>query len=151
MNTTIVIHNYNILSLKVTRIVLFVIGFALSALSLSALLEGGNLVQAIPTNLFWGFFLMVTSVFALSEKSPFSPKVKITDTFVLLKNGFWSGSKKLMWEYINQIEFGSYKITFHHTGKDFVFKYDSDSEVSIQIKKAIRAGGEEKNISVIGG
>jgi len=117
--------------------------------SLLGLISSGKM--QIPTNLFLGIFMIITPLFLLSEKSIFSPKVKITNEHVLLKNGFWSRSKKLPWATIQQIVFGSYKIIFQMNEKNHIFQYDSDSEVSIQIKNALREGAEEKNIPVIGG
>ena len=149
MNTTIVIHNYNIFSLKTTRIILGVLGALMLILGTWSIFIDSEL-NHFP-NLFYGIFMSATALFVLSEKSPFSPKVKIMDDYILLKNGFWSAAKKLNWETIQKIEFGSYKIIFHQTEKDFIFKYEADSEVSIQIKKALRAAGEEKTISVTGG
>ena len=148
-NSTIIIHNYNLFSLKTTRIIFFILGIGMILLSVSDLLLNEKAI--LPTNLFWGVFLILTAQFALAEKSRFSPKIKITDHFVLLKNGFWSGSKKITWDTIKQIEFGSYTLIFQLQNECYSFKYNADAQVSIEIKKALREAGKEKNIPVIGG
>ena len=148
-SSTIVLHNYNIFSLKTTRIILGTLGVLMLILGGYSIIENGDSYN-LP-NLFYGLFMTFTSLFVLSEKSPFSPKVKITDDSLLLKSGFWSRSKKLSWRNIQKIDIGSYKVTFHDTTKDFVFKYEADAEVSIQLKKAIRLAAQEKHIPVIGG
>lgn len=148
-SSTTIIHRYNILSLKATRITLFIVGFLMLILLVTHFATNNS--ANTPPSLYWGLVLMGTAVLGLSEKSPFSPKVKITPDYILLKNGFWSGSTKLAWSEINRIELQSYKIIFNLSSSDFIFKYDSDSAVSVKIKVELRKACTETNTPITGG
>ena len=88
---------------------------------------------------------------AFSQNSKFALRVKIDNNGIELKNNFFKPVTQLNWTDLQSIEFGLYEISFQLTGTTKVFSYDSNANVSRDIKKTIREFAERKNVMVIGG
>ena len=88
---------------------------------------------------------------AFSQNSKFALRVKIDNNSIELKNNFFKPVTQLNWTDLQSIEFGLYEISFQLTGTTKVFSYDSNANVSRDIKKTIREFAERKNVMVIGG
>lgn len=150
-NSTFLITNYGTFSIRNTRIGLIILGFSILALYISAYLSSGEPTLVNPYMVFMATSFIITGTIGLSKKSRFSPKIKIEENALTIKEGLWSGISRFNWDDIKQIKLGSYKIWVTSNGKEKKFNLDSTSQISIEIKKAIREIGLQKNITVIGG
>lgn len=143
---TIVLHNHQLFSIKTTRIITASLGVLLIFLDINLMIRTGRFGFA--SNLFWGLFLLFTSIFVLSKNSVLSPKIKFTKTGITVKKEFWSRSKTMKWLEISSIEFGSYKILFQLQESTYKFTYNTSADLSVQIKQAIRTAANQKSIPV---
>jgi hypothetical protein len=98
-----------------------------------------------------GVYLIGFALINFSRTSKYSPKLKIDDTCVELKTSLFKKSKKLNWLDIQSVRFKSFRIDFKTLSTVEVFAYDCTSDISVDIKEAIRDVAEKKNIEVIGG
>ena len=101
--------------------------------------------------LFGGVFYLFYAFVGASKKSRFSPKVKVTDEFIVLKSSFLGKQITLSWSTITKIEFKPLALTFVSNNRSTDFDYVTDADTSIEIKEHLRAMAESKNIEVIGG
>lgn len=83
--------------------------------------------------------------------SKFAPKVKVDERMIELKNNLWKPSIKSIWIEMSSIRFNPYEVVFQLEESLISFSYNTDSELSIEIKKTIREIAEYKNIQIIGG
>ena len=86
----------------------------------------------------------------LSKKSPFSPKVKISEHDIILRNDLWGKNTTVNWNDLEKIELGSYRLTFYKEGSYFTYHLDTIKETSIAIKQAIREAGKHKEVLITG-
>lgn len=150
-NQTFLLTNYTTFSIKNTRILLVVFGLVALFFSTAEFLTSTD--KTIRTNPFLAVMainLIVIGTIGLSKKSKFSPKVKLTESQLILKDKIFSGQIVIPWNKIDQIELSSYKIVLHTNNITIPFTLDTTKENSIAIKKALREGGRLKNITVIG-
>lgn len=96
-------------------------------------------------------YYIMYGYFTFSEKSKWAPKVIIENDHIQIKKKMFKPAATIVWERINKIIFGAYEITFDIEGKSDVLNYDTSSEVSIELKEAIREAADEKGIEVVGG
>ena len=101
--------------------------------------------------LFGGFYYGMIGLTAFSQNSKFALRVKIDNNNIELKNNFLKPVTRLNWTDLQSIEFGLYEISFQLTGTTKVFSYDSNADVSRDIKNTIREFAERKNVKIIGG
>lgn len=88
---TIVLHNYQLFSIKTTRIITATLGVLLIFIDINMKIRTGRFGFA--SNFFLGSILLFTSIFVLSKNSSLSPKIKFTKTGITLKKKFWSMAK----------------------------------------------------------
>lgn len=89
--------------------------------------------------------------YVIYSETPISPKITITDSEVKFKNTVLKNFTKLDWADIALIDFGSFEIEFQLKNGNKKFKYDSNADVSLEIKKSIRQVADEKGIEISGG
>jgi len=136
---------------KWSFIFMSILFFAQSALTLIRGTEGliDNVYLGI--TLIGGFYSIVVVVMVFSKSSRFAPKLKVDDACIELKTKLFKKSKKLNWLDIQAIDFKSFRIDIKTANTVEIFSYDCSSDVSVEIKDAIRTVAEMKNIEVIGG
>lgn len=154
MEKTILIGMNNRFSVRVTRWLVCFTGL---------LLLSSGILQLYPepgsrADLLFGLLLVVTGIFygfygltAFSKKSRLALKVKVNKKAIELKNSFWKPSVSIAWEEIRSVELGNYEISFELGNLRKVFQYNTNPEVSIEIKETIRDFAELRNIRVTGG
>jgi hypothetical protein len=154
MNQTILLGNGSTRSVTATRWAHIFLGliFIFNAfISLkSATLGSWSMAWAV-LNLVVAIYSILLALLALSKHSSFSPKVKLTDSLLILKPSIMSKSKTLAWSEINQINYGPYTIKFLLTSDTFDFEYRTSPSISIKIKERIREMANSKNIEVTDG
>lgn len=101
--------------------------------------------------LFGGLYYGMIGLTTFSQNSKFALRVKIDTNSIEFKNNLFKPVTKLNWADCQSIEFGLYEISFQLTDTTKVFSYNSNSDVSRDIKKTIREFAERKNVKVIGG
>lgn len=94
-------------------------------------------------------FILIGTI-GLSKNSKFSPKVKLTESELVLKKTIFSGQIIIPWDKIKKMELKSFKIFIHTSTRSIPFILDTTKENSIAIKLALREVGETKNIMVTG-
>ncbi len=99
----------------------------------------------------FGVFYFFYGILRYSTKSKFSPKVKIDDQTIELKDGMWKPARILKWSDVSSITFQSYELNFRLQDSVYKFTYDTNPENSREIKQTIRKLAERKNIEVTGG
>lgn len=96
--------------------------------------------------------LYISYIFIItSEKSNLSPKVKVDDSEILLRNSLWNKNLIIKWIDISSIAFQPYKIVIRSQDSLSSFSYETNAETSREIKQTIRDFAERKNVEVIGG
>ncbi|MFT6802245.1 MAG: hypothetical protein ACJA2N_001431 [Salibacteraceae bacterium] len=148
---TFLLKNYSTFSIRNIRFGLIAFGLLVLVFSLAELLSSTELQTS--TNpfliLLGGNFLLIGTL-GLSKKSRYSPKIKITEDQIIIKEKIFSRQKALAWSTLEKIEFGSYSLLFFKPNHSFTFKLDTTKETSIAIKQALRKIGESKNIVITG-
>jgi len=86
-----------------------------------------------------------------SKRSRFAPKLKLDENSIALKGGLFKKNKKLKWTDIRSITLKPFRIDFKTEETVEVIAYECTSDISIEVKEAIRGVAEKKNIEVIGG
>ena len=83
-----------------------------------------------------GIFLVLylLSIYMLHR---WTPRVQIDNSLIVLRHRIFGRSKRLEWSDVAQIDFGSYQITFTSGYEQYVFRYKSNPEISIEIKRSI--------------
>ena len=94
---------------------------------------------------------IVFGLTAFSINSKYAMRLKVNDSLLEFKSAYLKPVVRLKWDDIKQIKFDAYKIDFQLNKRKEVFRYRSNSEVSIEIKKTLREIAEQKNITVTGG
>ena len=108
-------------------------------------------------NLLWiaviliGIFQIVFGLTAFSINSEYAMRLKVNDSQIEFKSTYFKSATQLNWNDIKQIKLDAYQINFQLDKRNEVFRYGSNSNISIEIKKTLREIAEEKNIPVIGG
>jgi hypothetical protein len=99
--------------------------------------------------LFLGACFLLYSLLVFST-TPLTPKMRINDIQIELKNKIFGKTAVVMWLDVQSIEFGPF-IIFKLKDKDEVLNYSANADASIEIKSTIREIAESKNIQVSGG
>ncbi|MGB0390714.1 MAG: hypothetical protein ACPGRC_02625 [Salibacteraceae bacterium] len=151
MNTqTFLLNNYNTFSPKVTRLFFILFGLLCLSLILYKWLIAGQKDYENPIIIIGAINFLLMGTLGLSKKSPFAPKVKITDQDIILRKDIIGKNTKVKWDVIEKIELGSYQLTFHKKDSYFTFHLDTTKESSIAIKQAIKKAGNHKNVLITG-
>lgn len=98
-----------------------------------------------------GVYAIVFALFVFNKNSRFAPKVTVNDKFIEIKKGILKSPNKIMWSDIRRISYDSFEITFDMGVTTEVFRYETASDISIEIKKAIREVADDMGIEVVGG
>ncbi|MEQ8238388.1 MAG: hypothetical protein RIA69_04205 [Cyclobacteriaceae bacterium] len=96
-------------------------------------------------------YYLFYGILGFAENSKFSPKVKVDESEIELKNSLWKPSQKLHWADLSTIHFQSYQILFELKDQTMSFSYHANPDVSKEIKQTIREFAEQKGIQVVGG
>jgi hypothetical protein len=116
-----------------------------------------KLDNSLPELLFRGSFILVGLAYiiyaqiAFSKSSKFAPRISINDNTIEYKLGFFKKSFRISWADIQSIEFAPYRVLYKINDKIETLSYDTNAEVSIEIKETLREFAEAKKIEVIGG
>ncbi|WP_416867464.1 MAG: hypothetical protein ACMVP2_08990 [Imperialibacter sp.] len=86
-----------------------------------------------------------------SERSKYSPKVRITDEQIEFRRGFFEKNTIVRWVDIRAITLLSYSFVFELTEGQQTVKYHTSASTSKEIKETIRDFAEPKGIVVEGG
>ena len=98
-----------------------------------------------------GTYVIIFALINFSRTSKYSPKLKIDDDSVELKTSLFKKGIKVKWQEIQSVSFKPYRVDFKVADTVEVITYDTTSDISIEIKEALREIAEKKNIEVIGG
>lgn len=104
-----------------------------------------------------GVFTILSSIYCagytwlnFSKNSKYAPKMRIGNKQIELKQSFWKEAFVVNCEEVKQIHLGQYKVKFELANEVIELAYDTASEKSKQIKKALRALAMERQILVSG-
>lgn len=95
-----------------------------------------------------GLYYLIYGITAFSVKFKYAQRINIDDKIIALKNSFFKPATHLKWADIQAIEFGSYEIDFLLEGGRKTFSYQSNADVSIEIKMALTEFAESKGIRI---
>lgn len=95
------------------------------------------------------YFFMFAAGF--NKHSKFAPRVRITEKIIQFKRSVFTSPYEIIWQDVTAIEFQSYKIIFSGANSSYSVRYETTPEISLEIKRAIRAAAESKGIPVNGG
>lgn len=95
-----------------------------------------------------GLYYLIYGMTAFSKNSKYAQRVNIDNKIIELKNSFFRPATQLKWTDIRAIELGSYVIDFQVEGGRKKFSYQSNADVSIEIKKSIKEFAESKSIRI---
>jgi len=98
-----------------------------------------------------GVYYVLYGLTAFSYRSKLALKIIVNNEWVEIKNKFLKLPIKMMWADIRSIEFGQYKIRLQTEDSNKEFRINSDANVSIEVKEAIRKVANEKGIEIVGG
>lgn len=80
--------------------------------------------------------------------NPFSPKITINQTKIILKKNVFKRAVVLNWGDLKSIQFDRFRILFRLMGAEFIFDYKSNEAVSIEIENAFNAMAKAKGIEI---
>lgn len=104
-------------------------------------------IAMIALSIIYAFY----SVLAFSEKSKYSPKVRMNNKLIQLKSSFWKRGYLINWSDVKLINFGRYKVEFELSNGTKAFPYNTESKKSKELKSMLREFAESQSIQVIGG
>ena len=149
MNKTILLGSTNAISNNASKWIFSIIGIIYIGLGITDTYEQGSSFSSIGRIIIGISFLLYSLI--IFSATPLTPKIKVNNNEVELKNKIFSKTLRIMWMNIKSIEFDSYSIGFRLNDGVEKFNYKSNAESSIEIKSLIRKVAESKNIPVIGG
>ncbi len=151
MNTqTFLLNNFNTFSPKATKLLFSISGSLILALYVYQWISKGEIDIHNPIVFFGSINFILIGTIGLSKKSPFAPKVKVTEHDIVLRKDLFGKNTNVFWSDLEKIELGSYRLTFYKEKSYFTYHLDTTKETSIAIKHAIREAGHHKNIRVTG-
>ena len=150
MNKTILIGNNNNFSLKTNRWIFGILGLIYLTLGGFKFYSSGISIASVG----WftaGGCIFVYGLMAFSKSSQFALRINITEEVIEIKDKYFKSSTVLNWMDILSIEFDKYEISFVQKSKTKTFSYESNPDVSIEIKSIIREIAEKKGVAIKGG
>jgi hypothetical protein len=154
MNKVFVINNSIIRSSKVRRWVFAIFGLIFlvnGVLNIYRELLGWFGVILGLLFVVLGLFYLFRAIFASSESSVYSPKIRIGDDFIEYKTDIFKPVVRIPWKDIRSIGLSAYQIRFETDGAVKELSYDVAPDISIAIKRAIREKAGETGVAVSGG
>ncbi len=149
MNKTILLGATNSISNNAGKWLLSIIGALYLGLGSIKIYEQGVSFESVGWLVIGACFLIYGLI--IYSATSLTPKVKISDTQIEIKNKIFGKATRILWTDIQKITFAPYTITFRLKDKDERVTYSSSAETSIEIKSSIREVAENKNIQVEGG
>ena len=149
MDKVVILGSKNVISNKASKWISMIIGIMYLVLGSVKTYEQGSSFDSTGW-LFLGACFLLYSLLVFTA-TPLTPKMRITDIQVELKNKIFGKRTKVMWTDVQSIEFGQFMIIFKLKDRDEVFNYSSNTDASIEIKSSIRELADSKNIPVTGG
>lgn len=104
-------------------------------------------IAMIIFSVFYSFY----AVFAFSEDSKYSAKVRVNNKLIELKSSFWKRTRCVNWSDVKLIHFASYKVEFELYHGTLAFPYNTKSQKSKRLKSLLREFAEPRDIHVFGG
>ena len=101
--------------------------------------------------LFGGVSALIYAWANFSKNSRFAPKLKLDDNSISLKGGLLKKNKVLKWVEIKSITLKPFRVDFKTENAVEIMPYECTSNISIEVKEAIREVAVRKNIEVLGG
>ena len=98
-----------------------------------------------------GIFYFFMALTITSERSNYSPKVRVTDEQIEIRSGFFQKNTILLWTDIRAITLLSYSFVFELTEGVQKVEYHTSASTSKEIKAAIWKLAEAKGIVVAAG
>jgi hypothetical protein len=149
MDKTVILGSKNVISNKASKWISMIIGIMYLVLGSVKTYEQGSSFDSLGWLFLGACFLLYTLL--VFSATPLTPKMRISDIKIELKNKIFGKTTIVMWTDVQSIEFGQFMITFKLKDRDQVLNYDSNPDASIAIKSLIREIAESKNIQVSGG
>jgi len=149
MGKTVILGSKNVISNNVSKWLSLIIGILYLVLGAVKTYEQGSSFDSLGW-LFLGACFILYGLLVFTA-TPLTPKMRISDIQVELKNKIFGKRTKVMWADVQSIEFGQFMIIFKLKDRDKELNYRSNKDASIEIKSLIREIAENKNIQVSGG
>ncbi len=141
-------------SLKAQRGLFFFAGAIFVAQGFFYLITGmGWPMLSIPLSILiilGGAYHFFMGIAISSERSKYSPKVKLSDDEIVFRLEPFKANIVIQWADIRSISLMSYSLAFELAESRKVIKYRTSGEISIEIKEAIRDFAEQKGVIVDG-
>ena len=149
MDKIVILGSKNVISNKASKWISMIIGILYLVLGSVKTYEQGSSFDSLGWLVLGACFLLYgLLVFAAN---PLTPKMRISDIQVELKNKIFGKTTMVTWTDVQSIEFGQFMIIFKLKDRVEVLNYSSNADASIEIKSLIREIAESKNILVSGG
>ena len=146
MNKTILLGAKSTLSNNTSKWLLSFIGLFYVGLGGMKIYQQGSSFDSFAW-LIAGLLFLFNGLIIYSS-TPWTPKIRVSDTKIDVKNKLFGQSKIILWANIQSIEFEPYTIVFHFTDSYEIISYKSNAEASIEIKSVLREVAKSKNIQV---
>ncbi len=149
MKKTFLIVNNLIFPVRISKWINIVLGVIFWIGGISDIARGG------PTDMMLGILFFIAGAalifygfMVLSQHSKYAPRLKIGNDYIEYKTGILKHVTRIYWKDIESIAFGNFEMRFRMAGKERVFAYHADPEISVAMKHAVREMAGEKNIDV---
>ena len=149
MNKTILLGAKSALSNNASKWLLSLIGLSYIGFGAIKIYQQGSSFESTAW-LIAGTLFLFNGLITYSS-TPWTPRIRINDSEIYVKNKLFGKSKIILWVNIQSIEFEPYTIVFHFMDSDEIISYKSNAEASIEIKSVLREVAESKAIQVKGG
>ena len=149
MDKIVILGSKNVISNNASKWISIIIGILYLVLGSVKTYEHGSSFESLGTLALGACFLLYgLLVFAAT---PLTPKMRISDIQVELKNKIFAKTIIVIWTDVQSIEYDQFMIIFKLKDRVEVLNYSSNADASIEIKSLIREIAESKNIPVSGG
>lgn len=104
-------------------------------------------IMMIPIGLGYCFY----GIFVFNKSSKYAPRFSLDENMLLFKKSLSNRPIIFDWDRIKRIEMGPYRMIIAEEGSDKTLDYQTSSEISKEIKSAIREMAKSKHIEVVAG
>ena len=99
-----------------------------------------------------GIFMIALAIISFTPTNKFAPKFEIDENSISIRQTIFRNPKSIKWEEIKEVVYSSFELNFSlQSGKNEIITLDTNAEISILIKKAVREMADKKLIPIMGG
>jgi hypothetical protein len=99
-----------------------------------------------------GPLMLIYGAILFSRTNKLTPKIKVDEIGILIKEDIHKGQIKIDWENVKEITYRPFELNFHLTDNSTeTVNLTTSGEISVDVKRTIREFADGKQIRIVGG